>query len=176
VNNYSSYESIRDKNKDVNLDIFVKSAVNDFKYVIDSTMYLPFTRKGSIVINGDRRIKRGTWIRHNGTKEIFYVDDVQNDYNISLSSIDRTTILQVSRGMVEKYVKGENEIVNDYKTNKDITVNVSYFNIINTELIKNVMISKAVSSSDTDKIKNKYKTSFLVDKNIFNFFIQRRQF
>lgn len=177
VDNYASYDAIRDKKQDVNLNLFVKSAANDFKYVVESTMYLPFTRKGVITLNGDRRIKRGTWIRHNGTGELCYVDFVRNEYEISNTSIDRTTTIEVSRCMIEKYIKGANETIIDEETGKEKSKMISYFDIINTELVKEVLIQRStVADNKETKAKEKYKTSFLVDKDIFNFFLKRKQF
>ena len=77
------------------------------KYVIESNCYLPFTENGTIIINGDRRIKARTWIRLGDRGKIAYVDSVSNDLNYSGDSIDRTTILSLSRIMVEKYVVGK---------------------------------------------------------------------
>lgn len=177
VNNYASYDAIRDKKQDVNLNLFVKSAVNDFKYIIETTSYLPFTRKGVITINGDRRIKKGTWIRHNGTGELCYVNFVRNDYSISTTTIDRTTTLEVSRCMVEKYIKGVSETIVDEETGKEKIKNISYFDIVNTELIKEVLIERStLAENGSTKAREKYKTSFLVDKDNFNFFLQRKQF
>ena len=42
-----------------NKESIAEGLFNDLKYVIESLSVLPFTRKGTIVINGDRRIKRG---------------------------------------------------------------------------------------------------------------------
>jgi outer membrane protein OmpA-like peptidoglycan-associated protein len=80
---------------------------NDLKYVVNSSAYLPFTRRGTIVIKGDRRIKRGVFIRHKGTGEIFYVDGVSNSYMVNEGTTERITTLQVSRGMREFNESGQ---------------------------------------------------------------------
>src|SRR5690554_641312 len=90
-----------------------------------TTIYKPFTRKGTIIVNGDRRLKKGTWFYYKPTNEIFYILSVTQSYS---SSIDRTTVIQVERGMVLDYVTGDRTInVNG----KD--VELSYFNIVDTE-------------------------------------------
>lgn len=111
-------------------DIALKQAVEDMKYLIESNAYLPFTRKGTIKINGDRRHKAGNIIRYKPTGEIFRIEGVRQDFSINESRIERTTVLQVSRGMVEQLIYGvpgkddnSGQIVADY---------ISYFNIINT--------------------------------------------
>lgn len=99
--------------------------VKDLKFIIDSNAYLPFTRTGQIVLNGDRRIKRGTWIYYEATNEVYYVDGVVNDWTQGEQNIKRTTTLMVSRGMVRDFVKGVYI--------PEIDQVVSYFNIINTD-------------------------------------------
>jgi Na+/phosphate symporter len=41
-------------------------------------------------------------IRHTGTGEVFYVDNVSNYASFTEDNVERATTLQVSRGMVEK--------------------------------------------------------------------------
>lgn len=77
---------------------------HDMQFLLDTNLYLPFTRKGSITIKGDRRFKRGMNVRHMGTGEIFYIDNVHNNAGFSGQST-RTTTLEVSRGMVEQYLE-----------------------------------------------------------------------
>ena len=161
VTNYISYKALTGKDSDINRDYFKEAIINDFKYLLDSHVYLPFTRKGSITLNGDRRFKIGTWVRHEGTGEIYYVEGVTNNFNISTGSIDRTTTLQVSRGMVEKYTKGD----------------VSYFNIVNTEYIREVLMNTLTESGFTQtKPRVNVKSNFVVNKDVFDFFYQRQQF
>lgn len=81
-------------------DVFSKQMIEDLKYLVQSHVYLPFTREGSITIKGgDRRFKRGTWVRYELTREIYYIDNVQQ--SVDARSGDRFTMLRVSRGMVE---------------------------------------------------------------------------
>lgn len=76
----------------------------DLKFLIETTCYLPFTRKGTITVLGDRRLKRGNFIRYKPTGEIFYIDSVTQTYSNTEQDISRLTTLNVSRGMVEKYI------------------------------------------------------------------------
>lgn len=113
-----------------NLDISEQQAFEDLKYIVESNAYIPFTRQGSITINGDRRLKIGNICRYKPTGEIFFIDDVQQSYSISESGIERTTTIEVSRGMIETLIYGvsfTDQVNQTFKNN-------SYFDIINTEL------------------------------------------
>lgn len=83
-----------------------KQFYEDLRFLIESTVYLPFTRQGTIVLNGRRKIKRGLYVRYKPTNEIFYVDAVSQSYNINMTQVDRKTVLSVSRGMVDKNING----------------------------------------------------------------------
>ena len=97
----------------------------DLKYLIESTIYLPFTRQGTITLYGDRRIKRGSWIYFVPTRELFYVDAVSNTFKSIGDSIQRTTVLQVSRGvMVNNLESGYSNGV------RDVRVPYSYFDLV----------------------------------------------
>lgn len=112
------------------MDIAHKQAIHDLKFIVDSNMANPFTRRGTIVLNGDRRLKVGNFIRYKPTGEIFQIDAVQQSCKIGENSIDRTTVIQVSRGMVEQLIYGI-----PYWNSKNQEVDhISYFNIINTKL------------------------------------------
>lgn len=171
-----------------------EAIVNDLMYLVESNIYLPFTRKGSITLPyGDRRIKKGTFVRFKPTGEIFYVDSVTNNLSCGNTSVDRTTTINVSRGMVEKYIKGveigssqsvsaTGDITGDIATGgvlPEFTVSVAkrikygYFNIVNTELIKSVLIE---GISGSKKTKSVFKTNFSTNKEVFDFFLHRRQF
>jgi hypothetical protein len=105
-------------------------AVQDLKYVIECNQYLPFTRKGTLVLNGDRRIKIGNVIRYKPTGEIFFVESVQQNIQINENAIDRTTTVQVSRGLIEQFIYGIHLAPEEGNGN----VFVSYFNLIDTRL------------------------------------------
>lgn len=139
-----------------NVNNVMKNAIRDLKFLIESNAYNPFTRKGTITIRGDRRIKRGTVIMHT-SGEIFYVDAVSNQYNVTLSGVSRTTTLTVSKGMYPEYIYGK-EI--DGKL-------MSYFNIID------------FGGYDADKISNdnwkEIISSWKVNLDSFGFFMSKQQ-
>ena len=83
----------------------IGQAVNDLCFMVESFFYLPFTRRGTITLAvPDRRIKKGQWIKYEKTGEIFYVEGVQQSAMVSVTSVQRQTILTVSRGLLEKYI------------------------------------------------------------------------
>lgn len=139
-----------------NVNNVMKNAIRDLKFLIESNAYNPFTRRGTITIRGDRRIKRGTVIMHT-SGEIFYVDAVTNQYNVTLSGATRTTTLTVSKGMYPEYIYG-----------KEIDGKVmSYFNIID------------FGGYEADKINNdnwrKIISNWKVNLDSFGFFMSKQQ-
>ena len=146
-----------DDNKKANGENIIRNAVRDLKYIIESNAYNPFTRKGTITLNGDRRIKRGTLIMMpNG--EQFYVDAVSNSYSVGETSVNRSTTLTVSRGMFSKYV---NEVKIDGKM-------ISYFNLI--DFGKDFDVSKVTSENWKDIV-----STWKVNVDVFAFFLKRSQ-
>ena len=149
----------------------LESALNDLLYVIETHAYLPFTRKGTITINGDRRIKKGTFILFEPTQEIFHVDSVSNSYSATTNQIDRTTTLEVSRGMKEY-----NIIKNDFIkfANGDIFVpEFSYFDIVNIDLIrKNITDKLSLTNNDDKEVSIDINSS--VNEDAFNYFLKRK--
>src|SRR6218665_126567 len=113
-------------------NLLYEQAFSDMKYVIESNQYLPFTRKGTISINRDRRVKIGNYIRYKPTGEIFYVNGVQQNFQISDSTIDATTTINVSRGMIEQLIYGVHLVPENGDSSNRIFV--SYFNLIDTRL------------------------------------------
>jgi hypothetical protein len=176
VTNYMSNRALTGKSSAFNQDLLKEAVMNDFKLLIDSYCYLPFTRRGTLILNGDRRFKRGTWVRYD--KEIFYVDSVSNEYSIAGGSIERTTTLNLNRGMVEKYIK------NSY----------SYFKIVDTKMIKDVLIEQLTVNSSNEAYlssglksgaslgitkgvpRTNIKSNFGVNQEQFDFFYSRKQF
>lgn len=102
ASNYLDFDASVSNLTQTNLDHLTTQLNNDMDWLINAHLYLPFTRKGSITIKGDRRIKRGMNIRYFPTGEVFYVDNVSNYASFSESSNERATTVQISRGMVEK--------------------------------------------------------------------------
>lgn len=148
VSNYIDYSGTRDTGNEFRLDYLLRQARNDLAYIIETNAYKPFTRRGSILIRGDRRIKKGMNIRHKGTGEIFYVESVSNNFNVNGNITDRYTNIQVSRGMVEKYTY-KNEPIN-------------YFKIIDLD-----------KRNDTGE---SVTLNFKLNEDVFNFFLKRKQF
>lgn len=148
---YSNYIDLAHKN--VPTEAVVDQMTQDLAYLIECHQYLPFTRSGTIRLKGERRLKRGNVFLHKGTNELFYIDAVANQATNNEGGIDRYTVLTVSRGMVYDFVKGVKV--------DGIVEEVSYFNIIN------------LSKDNTGKSKD---TNFFVNEDVFDFFLQKRQF
>jgi len=132
----------------------VKQAIVDLQFIVEINAYLPFTREGTLTINGDRRIKRGTWVRYKSTGELFYVDGVANNFSITGNSIDRTTTLTLVRGIVEKHFE-------------------SYFNIIDLTIDETIFNQEDTAFFDIIKAST---ANWKVNKEVFNFFLRRQQF
>lgn len=163
VTNYMPFFPITDKNEKIPSAYHIRQGLLDLKYMIESNCYLPFTRRGTILINGNRTIKRGTFVKLKSTNEIFYVDAVNNNYSISDSDIDRTTALEVSRGMIEPFIKGVN--ING--------LIYSYFNICNTPIDESLFQQKEFKFTKfSETIAGEWK----VNKEVFDFFIKKWQF
>ena len=162
--NYIPYNPIVDKKNSLSAAYFIKQGTYDLKYMIESHAHLPFTRQGTITMNGDRRIKRGTFVRYKGTGEIYYIEGVANSFNIDMGSIDRATTLQVSRGMIEKHI--------DPKPSLDGQT-YSYFNIINLPIDPNVFKN---ADSGYSNFNQTVTSKWQVNIDVFNFFIKRLQF
>jgi hypothetical protein len=203
---YISAEALSGEGKEDNFDTFKSSVLNDLKYLIESHVYLPFTRRGTITVNGDRRIKKGNFIELKCTGEICYVDSVSNHISFNRNTIERTTVLNVSRCMVKKYIKGspsgDGIDVSDRKNKKskeDIEFIVSerlagryvleeagvtpfyisYFDIMNTDLIYKQLMRTVEGIIDVKKYvkpKEQISTNFGVNPDVFKFFLERRQF
>jgi len=155
---YTPFTSLEQEGEELSQNSVESQAFLDLKYIIESTQALPFTRTGTITINGDRTFKRGLYIHYKPTNEVFYVNKVLNSRYQNTQGNDRTTTLSVSRGMREPYIRGVEIDINGS------TQSVSYFNLVNTDLGENISIN------NNDFLKN-----WRVNSDIFNFFLQRRQ-
>lgn len=139
--------------------------ISDMIYLLESNIYLPFTRRGTIVLKkGERRIKKGTWIKYEKTNEVYYVDSVVQNASISESSVNRTTILSVSRGMVFDFLKE--------KKVQDVQETISYFKLLDFESLKKELKDYA----DGTKKKLEIKRDLKINKTVFDFFLKRKQF
>lgn len=155
--NYISYQAIFGDKRGINADLFKKAIVNDFKYIIESNAYLPFTRKGSVTIRGgDRRIRRGTWIRLNFTGEVAYVDSVSNSLTASESEVNRVTSVQFSRAMKEDHLLGR--------------VGFNYFDVVNVQVVEK-LLNAGLSAQPVSKEESK----LILNKKAFDYFLQRKQ-
>lgn len=159
VSNYIPYINLVDEKTVKENAIFIQQGYEDLKWMIETTAYLPFVKRGTITINPDRRIKRGTWIRLNNTGEVFYIVGVINDLYVADNSVDRVTILNVERGMVEKY------IWDNY---------FNYFNIVNLSRVVYRDLKEGEISS-LEKLKQQ-ASQWRVIPEVFNFFTQQKQF
>lgn len=136
--------------------------IQDLLYLIESNMYLPFSRKGTIILNhGDRRIKKGSFIEYGRTSEIFYVEAVINSMSISGNQVSRSTTLQVSRGLKKRFVD-RNVVVNGKE--------MSYFKIVDLKSLKETL-EKYLQEGNRDSILKKV----IVDPDVFKFFLEKKQ-
>jgi len=163
--NYIPYSGVVGSGGGISRDSIIKQMAEDLRFLIEIYSYSPFVRKGTITINGDRRIKRGTFIKFQPTGEIFYVDGVANNYSINSSRIDRTTILEVKNGMMEEYIR------ETHFTKKGDPI--TYFSIVDTEYIKETIIKRLTADVGQPV---KIKENFGVNMDVFNYFFKRQQF
>jgi hypothetical protein len=109
VSNYLNFIKISDGK------IMLEKAIEDLRYMVESNVYLPFTRQGTITIKGDYRHRRGQKIQYLPTGEEFYVDSVSHSYQMTDNGPNFLTTLRVSRGMVMKYMSApEDASTNSY--------------------------------------------------------------
>ena len=170
------------------------AVLNDLLFLIESTAYLPFTRKGTVKVNGDRRIKVGSFVRIDSTDELYYVTGVNNNLSIG-NSIERTTMITVERGMKWDLIKGvdvygekvakdpgfnrvlfnfEGPATSIEETRKPAIVKekYSYFNIVNTDEIRNSILSNWGAGNYS--YSNTVKSDFGVNTDIFEYMMKRR--
>jgi len=153
--NYLSVNIVEGSESAMDINYYRRALLNDLKYVIDTNVYLPFTRRGTLTLTrGDRRIKKGMFIRVKPTNEIFYVDSVSNSLAFSQDKVERSTTIQVSRGMIEDYIYG----ANGYEADGAVIKNVgepekfSYFDIAKTVI--DTKTSHKVSSNQNSGEQN----------------------
>lgn len=152
--NYIPFYPTRDAQFKSNVGYMIRQGIRDLKYLIESNAYMPFVRSGTITIDGDRRIKKGTLVRLPETNEIYYVSGVSANWNIAKSQIDYTTTLTVERGMVLDHLD-------------------KYFSIVQMPIDFSVFENDEVSDVElSETIMKDWK----VDKDIFAFFMRKEQF
>jgi len=172
---YSNYKFFQTKDTKAEEDLFAEHTSQHLAFLIETNIHLPFTRRGTITLNGgDRRIKKGNYIYYRPTKEVFYVTGISHGININRGGIDRNTRIDVERGMVLDYIKGKKEIVYEEGQSIGVEEEVSYFNIVDipkfTEGL-NEIVHDGAASNVFD-----YKKDMKINKKVLDFFIKRRQF
>lgn len=157
--------------KEENTNRILRYCVSDLKYLIESNAYIPFTRSGTITLNGNRTLKRGILVKlPNG--EVFHVDSVSNTYSVTDGSAIRTTVLNVSRGMFNDYIYGVK--LNDNKPSENGEMGssnrntMSYFNVI--DFGEDFDVSKITYKNWKEKLAN-----WKVNVDVFAFFLKRSQ-
>lgn len=157
--NPSVYDDKKNGKNSEQGDAEVRHSIKDLKYIIESNAYAPFVRNGTIQIIGNRRIKRGTFIKVKWNSmlsgEIFYVESVSHNYAVSENSVSRTTTLTLSHGMIESFM-----------FNND---NMNYFNLINFGNYE-----KVKDRLDMDKWTQTI-SSWKVNIDVFLFFLRKLQ-
>lgn len=158
--NYSPVEYLSDAVDQDRQGYIETQSFWDLQFLIQSHAYLPFTRQGPLTLTGDRTFKKGLFVYYQPTQEVFYVDEVEQSRVKGNSSQEnvRTTTLHLSRGMREPFIKGLDVL---FPTGPK---RVSYFDIIPT------VITNDASINNQAFLKN-----WKVDKSVFDFFLQRRQ-
>lgn len=171
---YLHQNSLYGDESKLNSSKFIEGVLNDYKYIIESNSYLPFTRTGTITLNGDRRIKKGAFIFNKASNELFHVTGVSNVASFSKTGIDRITTVSVERGMVTNYINESFEYSEGGQAiqGNSVTGRFSYFNIVNVDLFIRLIRQRIEGGTKEEKITS---TSFNVDSDNFDFFIERRQ-
>lgn len=145
--------------------------LNDLIYLVESNAYLPFTRMGSIEINGDRRIKAGTFILNEATDEFFYVLSVSNTMAFSAGGIERRTTLQVERGMYVPILEGTDTKSKKRLDNTEpsVTGSPSYFDIVDLSDLRSAAKQAEGGSLTTAQ-------SPAIKRDQFEYFLNRKMF
>jgi hypothetical protein len=195
TDNYISSRAMTGDHLSENRDEFKQKVIEDFMYAIECFCNLPFTETGTITLRRDRRIKAKTWIKIGA--QFFYVDAVTNSFITMGERIDGSTTISVSRGMYIDYIRGKTETVGLGRVMK-----MSYWSMIQLEVIRNVLIQKLVIYGSEKEYKdavgsaifgggvagaasslgllkanvpkNTVKVSFGTDKDAFDFFLHRK--
>lgn len=145
-------------------------AVEELRFIVESYAHLPFTRKGQIVINGDRRIKRGMNVYLKSTDELFYVEGVSNRYQVNEGGTDRVTVLQVSRGIVLRHADKYFQLI-DYG---DQVPQSSFDNLMGEDLIR--AKERAQDAEEQARRSKERLANWKVDKDNFEFLTAMKQF
>ena len=164
ISNYSNLDFWSDKSEGSRLDLYAKHASELLGWLIETHIYLPFTRTGSITIQGDRRFKAGTFLHYIPTDEVFYIKEVTHQLSVGVE-INRVTTLSVERGMVKSFIYGSQET--------ESGESLSYFNLVNIKQFKKSYYK--IVSGGTAEQKFDYKSGLSINKEVFDFFLKKRQ-
>lgn len=155
-------------------DYEVRQSIHDLHYLIESNAYNPFTRSGSITLRGNRQLKRGMfvklrWLDKGGGyfDEIFYVDTVSHSYSISARAVNRTTTLQLSHGMIAKFVTSLNTAEEE---GHNLNSTPNYFNLI--DFGDYDKWDKRITMDNWREVISSWK----VNTAVFDFFLKKMQF
>lgn len=165
-------DDLKKQGKSPQGDAEVRHSIHDLKYIIECNAYNPFVRNGTITLMGNRRIRRGMFVRvyWSNFNEIFYVEGVSQNYSVTSGGVTRTTTLTLSHGMVEDYIFSNtraNAKVN--KAGKDESDVISYFNIINFGDYEEKR--EKLTMNDWPELISKWK----VNTDVFMFFLRKMQ-
>lgn len=177
--------------------------IEDLIWLIKTTAYKPFTRKGTINLRGDRRIKRGNWIWYKKTNELFYVEAVGNMASINDNSVERTTTLSVSRGMIKDFIKSNKEENismttenagffstikekdgNNWNVKNNKKFSKSYFNLVDIDYLRKNLVNNLIEVDKAYTLQrwidkgdgSQMQTDSIVVKGVFDFFMKGGQF
>lgn len=145
---------------------FLQNVNSLLLWLVDTHIYLPFTRKGRISINGDRRIRKGMHIYYRPTREVFYVTSVTNSVVNGVGSVDRMTNIEVERGMKIDYIEAGSH-------------GFSYFNIVNRERLQSRLekgFGLNVAEDQNQAFRAGVNTESYINQEVLNFFLRKRQF
>lgn len=168
-------DEVKNGNKSEQGDAEVRHSIHDLKYIIESNAYAPFVRQGTIQIVGNRKFKRGTFVRikwdYLDCYEIFYIESVSQNYSVNSGTVQRTTTLTLSRGMLDAYMfTKENKITKTNDSGENADLDISYFNLINFGDYENNR-----DKLDMDKWRD-IISSWKVNTDVFKFFLRKMQF
>lgn len=169
TSNYTNFQHLLYEERDNDFENIAQHTARLLSFIVETHIYLPFTRKGTITLQvGDRRIKKGNFIYYRPTREVFYVDAVDHQARVNNTGIERTTTIQVSRGMVADFLRPETVIVDDEE------VSVSYFTLVDLPKLKADLEAVALRGTQTERLD--YKADFAVNEKVLKFFLANRQF
>lgn len=171
---YISLSAISGTEGTSDLNSMAAAMLNDLLFTIETSAYLPFTRRGTITLTGDRRIKVGTFVRLEATDELFYVTNVVQEIAFG-EELSRTTILTVERGMYFPILSGN--LSKDIRDNTDGSLDMggekpSYFKIVEIDKIREDIKNIKVENNDSKAAGGKHA----VNKQQFEYFLKRKMY